>query len=70
MSKIDKILGFDPNGAGDTSGNIFGLPFTTEEADVVILPVPWDVTVSYGAGTSNGPEAILDASPQLDLFDE
>lgn len=70
MSKIDKITSFDPNGAGDTSGGIFGLPFTVEEADIVILPVPWDVTVSYGAGTSNGPQAILDASPQLDLYDE
>lgn len=70
MSKQDKINAFNPNGAGDTSGKIFGLPFTIEEADVVILPVPWDVTVSYGAGTAAGPEAVLNASPQLDLYDE
>jgi agmatinase len=70
MSKADKIASFDPNGAGDTSGKLFGLPFTVEEADIVVLPVPWDVTVSYGAGTADGPQAVLDASPQLDFFDE
>ena len=70
MSKQAKIDAFDPNGAGDTSGKLFGLPFTVEEADVVVLPVPWDVTVSYGAGTAAGPEAVLYASPQLDLYDE
>jgi agmatinase len=70
MSKVEKIEGFNPNGAGDTSGKIFGLPFTVDEADVVVLPVPWDVTVSYGAGTADGPEAVLNASPQLDLYDE
>lgn len=70
MSKSDKIAGFNPNGAGDTSGKLFGLPFTVEEADIVVLPVPWDVTVSYGAGTADGPAAVLEASPQLDLYDE
>jgi agmatinase len=70
MSKKEKIAGFNANGAGDTSGKIFGLPFTVEEADVVVLPVAWDVTVSYGAGTSVGPAAVLHASPQLDLYDE
>jgi agmatinase len=70
MLKKDKIAGFNPNGAGDTSGKLFGLPFTVEDADIVVLPVPWDVTVSYGGGTADGPAAILAASPQLDLYDE
>lgn len=70
MSKKDKIAHFDPSGAGDTSGRLFGLPFTLDESDIVVLPVPWDVTVSYGAGTADGPMAVLDASPQLDLYDE
>lgn len=70
MSKKDIIAGFNANGAGDTSGKLFGLPFSLQEADVIVLPVAWDVTVSYGAGTANGPEAVLHASPQLDLFDE
>lgn len=69
MSKQDKINGFDPNGLGDSNNNIFGLPFTTDEAEVVIIPVPWEVTVSYTAGTALGPQAIFDASFQVDLFD-
>jgi agmatinase len=39
-------------------------------ADALILPLPYEKTVSYGSGTSNGPQAILDASLQLELFDE
>lgn len=69
MSKQEKINNFDPNGLGDANNNIYGLPFTTEEAEVVIIPVPWEVTVSYTAGTALGPQAIFDASFQVDLFD-
>ena len=59
---------FDPNGVGIANGNIFGFPYTEKEADIVIVPIPWDATASYGKGTSNGPEAILEASTQLDFF--
>jgi agmatinase len=69
MSKQDKINNFDPNGLGDANNNIYGLPFTTDEAEVVIIPVPWEVTVSYKAGTALGPQAVYDASYQVDLFD-
>lgn len=69
MSKQAKIDAFDPNGLGDANNNIYGLPFTTEEAEVVIVPVPWEVTVSYSAGTALGPQAVFDASFQVDLFD-
>jgi agmatinase len=69
MSKQDKINSFDPNGLGDANNNIYGLPFTTEEAEVIVIPVPWEVTVSYSAGTALGPQAIFDASFQVDLFD-
>jgi len=69
MDLNDKIANFDPNGLGDTNGNIYGLPFNTDEAKLVILPVPWEVTVSYQAGTAMAPEAILEASYQVDLFD-
>jgi len=60
---------FDPDGVGRPNENIFALPHTFEEAKIVLLPVPWDVTTSYKAGTSNGPETILKASVQLDLSD-
>jgi agmatinase len=59
---------FDPNGVGIANGNIFGFPYTEEEANIVLIPVPWDATASYGKGTSNGPQAILDASTQLDFY--
>ena len=68
-SKEKKISEFNPNEIGDANANLFGLPFTTDEADVVIIPVPWEVTVSYGGGTANGPDAVFDASFQVDLFD-
>jgi agmatinase len=59
---------FDPNGVGIANGNIFGFPIREKEADIVIIPVPWDATASYGKGTSKGPQAILDASTQLDFY--
>lgn len=34
-----------------------------------VIPVPWEATVSYGGGTADGPEAILAASSQLELWD-
>jgi agmatinase len=34
-----------------------------------VIPVPYEKSVSYGTGTANGPQAILDASCQLELFD-
>ena len=68
MSKQEKIANFDPNGVGQVDSGLFGLPFEVDEAELVILPVPWDVTTSYRDGTSNGPEAILWASKQVDLY--
>ncbi|WP_132054978.1 agmatinase family protein [Pseudocnuella soli] len=60
---------FDPDSAGNPNNNIFGLPFTEADARLVILPVPWEVTVSYGSGTSRSSEHIFKASLQVDLFD-
>lgn len=68
MSKAAKIKSFDPNSPGAANAGIYGLPFTTAEADIVLVPVPWEVTTSYGGGTSHGPAAILEASQQVDLF--
>ena len=69
MSKEEKIKNFDPNSIGDLNNAIFGLPFNHDDAEIILIPVPWEVTVSYGGGTLNGPEAILKASYQVDLFD-
>lgn len=61
---------FNPNDIGVANGNYFALPYTLEESGIVLVSVPWDVTTSYSAGTSDGPQAIIDASVQVDLFDE
>lgn len=60
---------FDPNSVGLLSNNVFGLPFSEEDAKLVLLPVPWEVTVSYSNGTARGPEQIFKASFQVDLLD-
>lgn len=60
---------YDPNRVGNPNNNIFGLPTNEDDARLIIQPVPWEVTVSYGAGTARSPEAIFRASIQVDLFD-
>ncbi|MBI1267181.1 MAG: agmatinase [Cryomorphaceae bacterium] len=69
-AKEIKIAQFDPNGAGLKESNVYGLPFTAEESDIVLIPVPWEVTVSYGSGAALGPAHIFDASFQVDLHHE
>ncbi len=63
------IADFNPDSVGNPNNNIFGLPFTEEDAALILLPVPWEVTVSYSAGTSRAPERICKASLQVDLND-
>lgn len=64
---MNDLTSFDVNGPG-IAGNLFGLPFNTESAKVVLLPVPWEATVTYHTGTADGPKAILEASRQIDFF--
>jgi len=63
------LSNFDPNSVGNPNNNIFGLPFTEDDARLVILPVPWEVTVSYNAGTARAPDHIFNSSLQVDLYD-
>jgi agmatinase len=63
------LSNYDPNHVGNPNNNIFGLPSNEEDARLIIVPVPWEVTVSYGSGTARAPEAICKASLQVDLFD-
>jgi agmatinase len=62
-------MNFDPNAAASADSGVFGLPFTLKESKLAFLPIPWDATTSYRAGTHRGPELILEASRQVDLFD-
>jgi agmatinase len=60
---------YDPDDISIPNGNYFAFPFTPEESALVLQSVPWDVTTSYRTGTAKGPEAILEASVQLDKYD-
>jgi agmatinase len=60
---------FDPDGVGIRNGNYFGMPFSPDDAALVLLSVPWDVTSSYGGGASAAPDAIIEESSQLDFHD-
>lgn len=55
------------------SENFLGLPDRESEfaqAKVVVLPVPYEATVSYMGGTRFGPRALLHASRYVELYDE
>ena len=52
--------------------NFLGLPpedSALESSGVVVLPVPYEATTSYLGGARNGPQAILDASRAIELYD-
>jgi agmatinase len=66
MKNLDN---YEPSGVGQVNGNLFGLPFDYAAANLIVFGVPWEVTVSYNPGTAAAPQRILDASPQLDLYD-
>ena len=65
----DLLSSYDPNSVSNPNNNIFGLPTNEEDSRLIVMPVPWEVTVSYGSGTARAPEAMLKASLQIDLFD-
>lgn len=60
---------FDPNGVIPDNGNYFGIPLTPEEAALVLISAPWDLTVSQRAGSSYAPDAIIEASRRVDFFE-
>jgi agmatinase len=51
-------------------GNFLGLPDLGGDADILISPVPYELTTSYGQGTARGPESCIEASGQVELFDD
>ncbi len=40
------------------------------DSAIVIMPVPYEHTTSYGGGTSKGPEGILNASAYVEFYDD
>jgi agmatinase len=77
----DQVTG---RGRDDMKEGLAGLPWelphrflgleeaesTLDRSAAVILPVPWESTVSYGGGTRRGPDAILNASRFIELYDQ
>ena len=59
---------FHPDDAADLD-SLFGLPHQQEQAQVWVVPVPFEATTSFGKGTAQAPQRILEASWQVDLFD-
>ena len=51
-------------------GNFLGLPDPGGAADIVVAPVPYELTTSYGQGTADGPAACIEASGQVELYDD
>jgi len=60
---------FNPNEIGQPNGHYFALPYSLNEAEIALISVPWDVTTSFRPGTGAAPDALIEASTQVDLFD-
>jgi len=43
--------------------------YSYEDSDIIILPVPYDATSTWMKGADRGPEAILEASVNLEFYD-
>ncbi len=53
----------------DYGDGLFAVHALRDTARVIVIPVPWEATTSYGRGTARGPAAVAAASVQVDLFD-
>lgn len=53
-----------------TEGRFLGLAKVDGPADVTIAPIPYELTTSYGQGTADGPAACIEASTQVELYDD
>ena len=55
-----------------TNSTYAGIPeayATSEKSKIVLIPVPYDGTSSWKKGADKGPEAFLDASENMELYD-
>ncbi len=60
---------FNADSTGVYNGAYFGFEFTIEQSQLSLLSVEWDTTVSYRDGSSNAPQAIIEASTQIEILD-
>ena len=57
------------DGSEPPEDGLYGLGDRPADAQVVVVPVPWEATTSGARGTAAGPAAVVAASTQVDLFD-
>ncbi len=62
-------MSFDPDAPALPGSGLYGLDGDPDAAQVVVVPVPFGATQSYGVGANRGPQAVLTGSHQVDLFD-
>ncbi len=62
-------MAFNPDSTGVYNGNYFGFEFSTADSALSLISIPWDATVSYRSGTCGAPNAIIEASTQVEIFD-
>ena len=55
---------------GELEGNFLGLPTPKGDPDVIIASIPYELTTSYGQGTAKRPSACIEASGQVELYDD
>lgn len=63
------MIDFDPNNSAPEGSGLFALPYTVDDASVVIVPVPWDATSSQALASGGAPDAVYAASKYVELFD-
>lgn len=51
-------------------GAFLGLPRGDGPADVAVVPLAYELTTSYGTGACDGPQACVEASAQVELYDD
>lgn len=51
-------------------GQFLGLPRREGTPDIVVVPLAYELTTSYGTGAVDGPQACIDASAQVELYDD
>ena len=55
---------------GESMPTFLGLDQDVGDVDIAVLSLPYELTTSYGQGTAGGPRACLEASAQVELYDE
>ncbi|RAH14749.1 MAG: agmatinase [Methanobacteriota archaeon] len=61
---------FERMGKDGAITNFLGLPENKGPPDIIIASIPYELTTSFGQGTEFGPAACIEASSQVELYDD